>query len=305
MTVLQVLSDGTKFRCFANKVAPVQPGALEVHFVKLGGASEELLEGQIQHQVLTSSMRNSSVQALHTYLDKVYGPVLFGQDKKQDGGAMKTDGQLRDLLFSLQAGLKRSLRKGGTSLKQVDFQEEEFRGIISPLDEIECWIELERENVGNQQNERLLKKAEMINKHFLKISTQLSELESLDLGQVSALVDNTQDCLDGIWRDQEIYPAYPQARMEHFFKVTTKALGARVEKEFKENDIWQSSFSEVRVKLNECMRICRGWQDRTTELTREFWKGQDDQHKWEGKPFSDSYLLNVIARISEIFELRS
>ena len=218
---------------------------------------------------------------------------------------MKTDGQLRDLLFSLQAGLKRSLRKGGTSLKQVDFQEEEFRGIISPLDEIECWIELERENVGNQQNERLLKKAEMINKHFLKISTQLSELESLDLGQVSALVDNTQDCLDGIWRDQEIYPAYPQARMEHFFKVTTKALGARVEKEFKENDIWQSSFSEVRVKLNECMRICRGWQDRTTELTREFWKGQDDQHKWEGKPFSDSYLLNVIARISEIFELRS
>ena len=45
VTVLQVISDGTKFRCFANKVANVPPGALEVHFVKLAGASEELLDG--------------------------------------------------------------------------------------------------------------------------------------------------------------------------------------------------------------------------------------------------------------------
>ena len=93
--------------------------------------------------------------------------------------------------------------------------------------------------------------------------------------------------------------------MEHLFKVTTKALGARIEKEFKENDIWQSSFSQVRVKLNECMRICRGWKDRYTELTREFWKGQNVRHQWEGKQFYDSYLENVIIRISVIFELRS
>ena len=84
----------------------------------------------------------------------------------------------------------------------------------------------------------MLKKAEIINKHFQKISSSLTELDNLDLGQVSALVDNTQDCLDGIWRDPEIYPSYQQPRMEHFFKVTTKALGARIEKEFKENDIW-------------------------------------------------------------------
>ena len=93
--------------------------------------------------------------------------------------------------------------------------------------------------------------------------------------------------------------------MEHLFKVTTKALGARIEKEFKENDIWQSSFSDVRVKLNECMRVCRGWKDRTTELTREFWRGQNEKHKWDGKPFFDPYLENMIIRINVIFELRS
>jgi hypothetical protein len=60
--------------------------------------------------------------------------------------------------------------------------------------------------------------------------------------------------------------------MEHFFRVTTKALGARIEREFQQNDIWTTSFSDVRVKLNECMRICRVCKDRTTEMKREFWK---------------------------------
>ena len=42
-----------------------------------------------------------------------------------------------------------------------------------------------------------------------------------------------------------------------------------------------------------------------TELTREFWKVQGEKHQWQGKPFSDSYLDNIIVRISAIFELRS
>ena len=93
--------------------------------------------------------------------------------------------------------------------------------------------------------------------------------------------------------------------MEHFFKVTSKTLGARIEREFKEHDIWQASFSDVRVKLNECMRICRGWKDRITELTRDFWKANDVKNQWKGKPFMDSYLENIIIRINVIFELRS
>ena len=173
------------------------------------------------------------------------------------------------------------------------------------MDEIECWQEIERENIASSSNESLRRKAEAINRYFQKVSSPISELDSLDLGQVSALVDNMQDALDQIWRDPEIHPPYPQDRMEHLFKVTTKALGARIEKEFKENDIWQSSFSDVRVKLNECMRICRGWKDRTTELTREFWRGQNERHKWNGKPFFDAYLENIIIRINVIFELRS
>ena len=93
--------------------------------------------------------------------------------------------------------------------------------------------------------------------------------------------------------------------MEHFFKVMTKALGARIEKEFKETDIWQNSFAEVRAKLNECMKICKGWKDRTTDLTRNIWKGMDEHHQWTDEPYFDSYLENIIIRIGVIFELRS
>ena len=63
---------------------------------------------------MVSSMRNSSVYALHSYLSNVYCTVLFNQ-AKEEGGA-KTDSQLRDLMFSLRAGLKKTIRKGGNSL---------------------------------------------------------------------------------------------------------------------------------------------------------------------------------------------
>ena len=218
---------------------------------------------------------------------------------------MKKDNQLRELVMSLKAGLQKTLRKGGLSMAHTEFNQDEFRGILSPVDEIEAWIEVEREGIASQGNEKLRAKAELINKHFGKASKQISEMETMDLGQVSAMVDSIQDALDGIWQDPNIHPVYPQPRMEHFFKVTTRVLGARVEREFKQTDIWQTSFSNVRLKLNECMKVLRGWKDRCTELTREFWRSQRTQHKWQGKPFYDIYLENIIIRMTSIFELRS
>jgi len=53
------------------------------------------------------------------------------------------------LLYSLKAGLHRTIKKGGSSLQTVDFNEEEFKGILSLNDEIECWQEIERENIGS------------------------------------------------------------------------------------------------------------------------------------------------------------
>lgn len=86
--VLQILSDGTKCKFFAGSVANPPAQALEVHFVKLAEGSEELEANRIQSQVMTSSMRASSVHSLHAYLSNVYATVLFGQS---EASGAKTD----------------------------------------------------------------------------------------------------------------------------------------------------------------------------------------------------------------------
>jgi hypothetical protein len=59
---------------------------------------------------MASSIRGSSVASLHAYLSNVYSYVLFSQKDQ------KTDTQLRDLLYSLKAGLQKTIRKGGKNL---------------------------------------------------------------------------------------------------------------------------------------------------------------------------------------------
>lgn len=55
-------------------------------------------------------------------------------------------------------------------MMHVDFSEEDVRGILSPMDEIEIWLENERENIASQSGENLRRKAELVNQHFSKIS---------------------------------------------------------------------------------------------------------------------------------------
>lgn len=40
--VLQILSDGVKFKCFAGALSNPPPTALEIHFVKTSEGSEEI-----------------------------------------------------------------------------------------------------------------------------------------------------------------------------------------------------------------------------------------------------------------------
>jgi len=83
---------------------------------------------------------------------------------------------LRDPLYSLRAGLLRTIRKGGTNLKKLDFNQDEFRGILEPADEIAVWQDLESEQLVSQQNEKLRKNAETISKHFASVQRHFEEL---------------------------------------------------------------------------------------------------------------------------------
>lgn len=60
----------------------------------------------------------------------------------------------------------------------------------------------------------------------------------MELGGISAFVNQIQDTLDQIWQDPQIHPLYSQTRMENMFKVISKSVGSRIEREFSKNDVW-------------------------------------------------------------------
>lgn len=101
---------------------------------------------------------------------------------------------------------------------------------------------------------------------------QFQDLPKASLGTITGYIDSIEDTLNNIWSDNDIFPHYPQKRMENTFRVISKAFGSRIEREFKESDVWQASFSDVRLKLNECMRICSKWKESMTHLTKISWK---------------------------------
>ena len=155
----------------------------------------------------------------------------------------------------------------------------------------------------NADEERLRQKAELVNRHFGSISKGFHEMHQMDVAAVRDFTDQIFDTLDALWKDPDIDPAYSEKRMAHFFKLVSNALGARIEKEFTDVNIWGSAFNDVRMKLNECIRICNGWKDKIADLTGTYWKS--DSHIWKGKVFKDGFLESLVGRIQEIFELRS
>jgi len=95
-------------------------------------------------------MRKSSTCSLYALISKIYVPLLRQGDK---GVENEKDNQLRDLLYSLRAGLHKSIRKGGTNMVKFEFTLNEFRGVLEPLDEIDIWQEFEKEKVEmNEEN---------------------------------------------------------------------------------------------------------------------------------------------------------
>lgn len=142
-------------------------------------------------------------------------------------------------------------------------------------------------------------------------------MQEIPIGAITGKISTIKMVLSVIWMDTDIFPQYPQDRMANFFKVISRALGSRIEHQFtvrdpKNNEIllhnvWEKSFSDVRLQLNECLRICQLWREAYIDLTQNIWKQQGDtkSRQWEGKNYVDQYLNKLVKRMNEIFDIRS
>ena len=165
---LQIITNGKSFKVISGKVAEPPAGTMELHFVKLDNV--DITADKIQSQIIVSSIRQSSISSLHALINRIYVPLLKqGDNKPEKEGVVDKNNQLRDLLYSLRAGLHQTIRKGGTNLRKFTFDIEEFKGVIDPMDEISTWQDVENENVVSNENEKLRANAEIINRHFSKV----------------------------------------------------------------------------------------------------------------------------------------
>mmetsp|Transcript_23934 Transcript_23934/g.36619 ORF Transcript_23934/g.36619 Transcript_23934/m.36619 type:complete len:352 (+) Transcript_23934:205-1260(+) len=274
---------------------------MEAHFIKIEG--DDITPENIKQKVVISSIKQDAMHSLYALISKIYVPLIREKEKEKDQG--EKNNQLRDLLFSLRAGLHSHMRKAGPkhNLQKVTFTIDQFRGVLVPMDEIEVWQELENDQLSTD-NEKMRKNAIIINRHLAPIEKFFREFQTASLSSITGQIGNIEDCLSNIWTDPDIFPPYPQDRMRNFFKVISKVFGSRIEKEFKENDVWAVSFSDVRLRLNECMRICAKWKESMSLLTKFSWR-QKMAHQWEGQPYLDTFLETLMKRMNEIFELRS
>lgn len=102
------------------------------------------------------------------------------------------------------------------------------------------------------------------------------------MGVLKNHLEVIKQTLDDVWSNESIFfmqvtvgkgqqkdMYYPQTRMENNFKNISRSIGVAIENCFKKGtgqDVWGSSFSNVRQELNECLGILGDWRKIMREL---------------------------------------
>lgn len=91
-----------------------------------------------------------------------------------------------------------------------------FVGILSPADEFQYWHDMAMS--GNEEEKE---RASAFQEMFAPISKDLcAPLSSLgSLQECMELVDTMYDVLDYVWRQGDVRPVYPEARMKHLLEI--------------------------------------------------------------------------------------
>ena len=172
--------------------------------------------------------------------------------------------------------------------------------IVSLSDELSVWESLASLQSKEKRMTNIKSIAIKIQTYYSQILPEWTALNT-EISGLNDLLERTIDSLDGIWRCSE--KLFGEERMKHMIGLISLALCARIQKEFKGGDLWGSLFGDVRLKLNECLKICNYWMSKIHELTKTYWTGADKQ--WKGKPFVEGNIRRLKKRLNEIFLLRS
>ncbi|KAJ8798092.1 hypothetical protein J1605_001583 [Eschrichtius robustus] len=171
---------------------------------------EVITDQNLHKNILVSSMLESPINSLYQAVRQVFAPMLL----KDQEWSRNLDPKLQNLLSELEAGLGIVLRRSDTNLSKLKFKEDDTRGILTPSDEFQFWIE--QAHRGSKQISK--ERASYFKELFETIAREFYNLDGLSLLEVVDLVETTRDVVDDVWRQTE-HDHYPESRMLHLLDI--------------------------------------------------------------------------------------
>jgi len=88
-------------------------------------------------------------------------------------------------------------------------------GILTPQDEFRYWSEVALSGGKLDAKER----AQHFEELFQPMARDFGTLDGMEIGDLLELVEVCQDTLDDLWKQSDVNPPYPEARMRHLLEV--------------------------------------------------------------------------------------
>ncbi|XP_045342577.1 cytoplasmic dynein 2 heavy chain 1 isoform X15 [Leopardus geoffroyi] len=249
--------------------------------------------GRRRHLLQLESPINSLYQAVR----QVFAPMLL----KDQEWSRDLDPKLQNLLSELEAGLGVVLRRSDTNLSKLKFKEDDTRGILTPSDEFQFWVE--EAHRGSKQISR--ERAGYFKELFETIAREFYNLDSLSLLEVVDLVETTRDVVDDVWRQTE-HDHFPESRMLHLLDVigTGGSFGRFVQKKLGTLNLWEDPYYLVKDHLRAGVSICEQWVITCNHLTGQVWQ-RYVPHPWKSEKYFPETLDRLGKRLEEVLAVRT
>uniref|UniRef100_A0A8C5YQN7 Cytoplasmic dynein 2 heavy chain 1 n=1 Tax=Marmota marmota marmota TaxID=9994 RepID=A0A8C5YQN7_MARMA len=254
---------------------------------------EVITDENLHTNILVSSMLESPINSLYQAVRHVFAPVLL----KDQEWSRNFDPKLQNLLSELEAGLGVVLRR--SDLSKLKLKEDDTRGILTPSDEFQFWIE--QAHRGNKQISK--ERANYFKELFESIAREFYNLDNLSLLEVVDLVETTRDVVDDVWRQTEHDP-YPESRMLHLLDIIGGSFGRFVQKKLGTLNLWEDPYYLVKENLKAGISICEQWVIVCNHLTGQVWQ-RFVPHPWKNEKYFPETLDKLGKRLEEVLAVRT
>ncbi|KAM5224141.1 cytoplasmic dynein 2 heavy chain 1 isoform 4-T5 [Hipposideros larvatus] len=254
-----------------------------------------ITDKNLHNNILVSSMLESPINSLYQAVRQVFAPVLL----KDQEWSRNLDPKLQNLLSELEAGLGIVLRRSDTNLSKLKFKEDDTRGILTPNDEFQFWIE--QAHRGNKQISK--ERANYFKELFETIAREFYNLDGLSLLEVVDLVETTRDVVDDVWRQTE-HDHYPESRMLHLLDIIGGSFGRFVQKKLGTLNLWEDPYYLVKENMKAGISICEQWVMACNHLTGQVWQ-RYVPHPWKNEKYFPETLDKLGKRLEEVLAVRT